>query len=525
MRKSLKKSLWLMFVVVVSIVLLSACGDGESASKDNGGSAGNTNVGEENVNNNEGNADETPEEPTKISIMTILHTPETPDDKVLNEIEKAANVELDIEWVPDNNYADKLNTAFATGTFPQVVTMNNPHVDQFKEAIRDGQFWEIGPYIDEFENLSKLKPEILDNVRVEGKIYSIYQGRPLSRQGVIYRKDWADNLGLEAPTNVDEFFEMARAFTEDDPNGSGKDDTIGLTDRGDLIYGAFKTIASWFHTPNEWGEKDGELLPEFMFDEYMEAMKFMRELRENGYMNKDFPVTSKEDQQAMFKNGTAGIYVGAMVDVLSMYNDAIELNPDLEYDVQNRIEGPDGEFTVWAIPGYGSQVFFPKSAIETEEELKAILAFYDKMMTPELANLAKWGIEDEHYTVQDGYAVQTDDQGKYEREVLPFNMLTIGEPETNGELEAFHEYEVRQKATELINDNENYLIHNPTLTLESETDIRDGDRLQTIIDDATYNFMLGEIDEDGFYAEVEKWKEQGGNDIIREYNEARDALQ
>src|SRR5690625_512510 len=356
MKHNIKRSLILLSTVLLAIFLLVACGDGdESASKDDGNN--NNNTEEQNDSNVEDAG-----EPTQISMMATLHTPEVPDDRVLKEIERAADVELNIELVPDNNYADKLNTAFATETFPQIVLVGMQQFNQFKEAIRDGQFWEIGPYLGDYENLSKLKDEILENTKIDGKIYSLYQGRPLSRQGLIYRKDWADNLGLEAPTNLEEFFEMARAFTEDDPDGNGEDDTIGLTDRGDLIYGAFKTIASWHHTPNNWGEKDGELLPEFMFEEYVDTMKFIRELRDNGYMNQDFIVTSKEDQQALFKNGTAGIYVGAMVDVLGMYRDAIELNPDLEYDVQNRIEGPDGEFTVWAIPGYGSQVFFPKSA-------------------------------------------------------------------------------------------------------------------------------------------------------------------
>src|SRR5690625_835725 len=421
MKQNIKRGLILFSTMLLTLFLLVACGDNnESASKDDG----NNNTEEpNNSNDNDANNDgEDQGEPTKISLMTILHTPEVPDDKVLNLIEEAANVELDIEWVPDNNYADKLSTAFATTTFPQVVSMNAPHIDQFKEAIRDGQFWEVGPYLEEFENLSRLKESTLENIKVEGKIYALYQGRPLSRQGFIYRKDWADNLGLEAPKKLDEFYEMARAFTEDDPDGNGKDDTIGLTDRSDLIYGAFKTVASWHGTPNYWGEKDGELLPEFMFDEYMDSMNFMKDLRSNSYMNQDFPVTSKEDQQDMFKNGTAGMYVGAMVDVLSMYHDAMELNPDLEYDVHNYIEGPDGEYNIWAIPGYGSVVMFPKSAIETEEELREILTFYNKMMTPELSNLAKWGFEGEHYTLKDGYVIMDDDQAKYEREVLPFEI-------------------------------------------------------------------------------------------------------
>src|SRR5699024_4800936 len=233
---------------------------------------------------------------------------------------------------------------------------------------------------------SKLKEPILNNTKIEGKIYGLYQGRPLSRQGVIYRKDWADNLGLDAPETTEDFFEMARAFTEDDPDGDGEDNTFGLTDRGDLVYGAFKTIASWFGTPNYWSEQYGELVPEFMFPEYKETMDFMKELRDNSYMNQDFPVTSKDDQQDFFKNGTAGIYVGSMADVVSLYNDASELNADLVYDVHNNVKGPNGEFNVWAIPGFGSMFLFPKSAVESEEKLLQILGFFDNLMTPEYSN-------------------------------------------------------------------------------------------------------------------------------------------
>src|SRR5690625_7384457 len=99
-----------------------------------------------------------------------------------------------------------LNTAFSTNSLPQVILVKTDQFIQFKEAIRDDQFWEIGPYLDEFENLSKLREDTLDNQKVDDKLYSVYMGRPLSRHGIIYRKDWADALGLEAPTNTEEFF-------------------------------------------------------------------------------------------------------------------------------------------------------------------------------------------------------------------------------------------------------------------------------------------------------------------------------
>ncbi|MFC4386346.1 extracellular solute-binding protein [Gracilibacillus marinus] len=511
--KKLIGVLLLMFILLVT----AAC---NSDSTDGG------NEGEETPSDSEQPAeegtDDQPEEsdePYAFSIMANLHTPEVPDEKVLNKIEELTNTDIEIQWVPDNNYEDRLNTAFATNSLPQAVFLKNQTTFiQFRDAIQDEQFWEIGPYLDEFENLSKLKDNVLENTKVNGKLYTLYQGRPLSRQGLIYRKDWADNLGLEAPTTTDEFMEMARAFTEDDPDGNGKDDTFGVTDRSDLIYGAFKTVSSWFGTPNYWGEKDGQLLPEFMFDEYVQTMDFFKEMHEKGYINKDFPVTSKTDQQEFIKNGTAGLYVGSMGDVGSLKDDAIAINPDVVFDVHNHVEGPHGEFGVWAIPGYGNLVMFPKSSVETEEDLKKILGFFDKMMTPEVINTAYWGIEGEHYEVIDGAAKVGDDQAKNDREVKPYQALEIGEPETNGRLIGYFDYEPKAKSEELFIDNENYLIEDPTVPLYSETYTQDGATLQQIITDATYNYILGQIDKAGFDKAVEDWKSRGGDKIIEEFN-------
>ncbi|MBS4207859.1 extracellular solute-binding protein [Bacillus sp. FJAT-50079] len=490
---------------------LAACSN-ESASNNNEGSKGSNDSKEK---------EEVVVEPAKFTIMANLHTPEVPSDKIEKIIEEKTGADITIQWTPDSNYEEKLSTSFATGTFPEAVFMKNITTFlQFKEAIRDGQFWEIGPYLDEFPNLKKLNETVLDNTKVDGKLYTLYQGRPLSRQGLIYRKDWAEKLGLPEPTNVEEFREMARAFTEDDPDGNGKNDTFGLTDRSDLIYGAFKTVASWHNTPNGWGEKDGQLLPEFMFDEYVDTMDFFKDLRDNGYINQDFPVTSKEDQQAFLKNGTAGMYVGSMHDVQSLYNDAVKINPDIQLDVQNKIVGPDGEYRVWSLPGYGTVVMFPKSAVKDEAQLKGILAFFDKLVTPEVSNTLYWGVEGEHYTVQDGQALPSEDSDLTDREVKPYQALEIGEPQTNGRYEGLATYEVKAKADELVIENEQYLIHDPTNALDSPTHIEKGEILSQLITDATYNYILGKLDKSGFDKVVEEWKKGGGEKIIEEFNEA-----
>jgi putative aldouronate transport system substrate-binding protein len=501
-----RKKAALIGVLVLSVAAATAC---------SGGGSNQTGQGKSQAPNA---STEAKKEPVKISIMTNLYNPETPVDVIEKMIEEKTNTLLDIQWVPDGNYDEKMNASFATGSLPQVTYIKNQaSFIMLRDAIRSGQFWEIGPLLKEYKNLKNLKPEVLQNMSVDGKIYSLYSEVNLSRQGVIYRKDWADYLGLKAPQSIDDLYTMFKKFTEGDPDQNGAHDTMGLTDRSDLVFGAFKTVSSYFGTPNNWGLQGEQLLPEFLFPEYLETAKFFKKIHQEKLMNQDFPVTSKTDQQNLFLTGKAGVYIGSMEDVQSLYSRMLGNNPKAVVDVQNRIQGPKG-YGVWGLPGYNVALLFPKSAVKNEAELRAILSFFDQLMEPELANLLTYGVEGKHYKLEGGKAAPVDDRKLLEREVIPFNNFRMGGPNTIQMLEAYFNMPVRAKAAELVKDNEKIIIHDPAVSFDSKTHAERGLRLQEIIKDATYKFILGAIDEQGFHKEIDRWKKEGGDKIIEEYN-------
>ncbi|WP_328285163.1 extracellular solute-binding protein [Paenibacillus alkaliterrae] len=496
-----KPSILFKLTILVLMIVLTACGN--SPSGDGGASHESANAGDRGT----------------ITMMANLHTPEVPSKKIEQWLEEKIGSDLDIQWIPDGSYEEKFNASMATETLPEAVYLKNADMlNRLRGQIRNGMFWEIGPMLGDFPHLQKLKLEVLQNTSVDGKIYGLYQERPLSRQGLIYRKDWADRLGLEAPQTIEKLYHMLHQFTFGDPDGNGLQDTFGLADRSDLVYGSFKTVASYFGTPNGWGEEGGKLLPEFMFQEYMDTMNFFRKLHQEGLMNRDFPVTSKADQLDLFISGKAGLYVGAMGDVYNLQFKAREVNPDAIFDVHNRIAGPKGE-RVWASSGFGTVVLFPTTSVQTEEELREILSFFDKLMEPEFANLLRWGIEGEHYNIEDGKVVPTADINRTNKEVKPYQAIEIGGPLTiKGYLDSNFQMGVKDKAETLTRDNDSILVHDPTWPLESNTFNERGARLQQYIQDATYQYILGLIDEAGFQAEVKRWLREGGQDIIEEFN-------
>ncbi|MNP54510.1 Lipoprotein LipO precursor [compost metagenome] len=63
-------------------------------------------------------------------------------------------------------------------------------------------------------------------------------------------------------------------------------------------------------------------------------------------------------------------------------------------------------------------------------------------------------------------------------------------------------------------------MDDPTLTLSSPTYDEKNVELSTIITDATYNYIIGNMDAAAFNAEVEKWKSSGGALIMQEYAHA-----
>ncbi|WP_438444465.1 extracellular solute-binding protein [Gorillibacterium sp. sgz5001074] len=459
----------------------------------------------------------TPSGPIKITMMGNLQTTEVPSDKIEKLLEQKTNTELDIQWVPDGSYDEKFQAALATSSLPQVAYLkNNSSFALFRDSIKSGQFWEIGPYLKDYPNLSKLDQNVLNNTKIDGKLYTLYQERQPARMGLIYRKDWADKLGLAAPKNMDEIYTMLKKFKEADLAGGGK--TIPLSDRNDLYYGSFKLFSTFFGTPNGWGEVDGKLVPEFMTKGYTDTLKFFRKIHQEGLINQDFPVTSKTDSQNLVYTGRSGLYIGAMAEVKSFFDKTTKNVPEAQFEVTNDIVGPDGKKVTWGLGGYGTLVLFPKSSVKTEKDLKAILSVMDKFYSPEIADLLKYGSkEDGHYTLKDGKVVPNTDAKLIEKEVRPYLNLALAD--STNVTPSFFSMAVHEKANNLSNEAVKFMITDPTLPLDSKTNNEKGARLADQIKDATYQYVLGKIDDAGFQKAVDKWKADGGQKIIDEYNE------
>lgn len=477
-----KKSLLLLLFTFLISVMLVACNDDSDA-----GGSSNESGNESDTETNDNNS----EEPYEISIVTNSYTPEppTPESPAWQAIEDFTNTKLDITYVPSSNYEERFNITLASGDLPSMILTNK--TSSFINAVQDGAFWDLTDHLADYENLSQLNDIVKNNISIDGSVYGLYRARPLGRMAVTIRKDWLDNLGMEIPTTTDEFYDVMYAFTHDDPDGNGQNDTVGTI--VSEYPGPWDIMQTWFGVPNKWGgiNEEGSLYPYFQDPAYREALDYFKKMYDEGLVNEDFAVMDPAKWHDAFVNGRAGTVID-VADAASRNRDKmVKADPSLEgsVDLFGAVESPNGLFNL-PTSGYNMMYAISKQKVETEEDLAKVLQFMDDMSTQEGQTLAFNGVEGKHYEMVDGAYTPTTDQALiYEYEDL--NQLLTFIPE-NRYLEAPLD-ELEQKEQEVMSANEEIVVANPAEPLVSEVYSRQGQQLDNIILMQEFNILLDKL--------------------------------
>jgi putative aldouronate transport system substrate-binding protein len=457
--------------------------------------------------------------------------PPEPDDAIERELERIAGTGLDIDWVPNAGYKDRVNITLAGDDLPHLMVMQGRD-PSFVGNAEAGAFWDLTDHLSRYPNLTTTFPETQRAASVNGRVFGVFRARDVMRASVLVRKDWLDAVGLPMPRTVDDLYTLATAFTTQDPDGNGVADTHGLiVPQWPAAIGnnsPFDIIETWFGAGNRWTERDGRLVPSFTTPEFLQAVAFERRLASEDLLNPDWVTFDSTNWNEPFFTGKAGI----IIDVHSRAQQVIKLfkeaNPaDFErfVDVTGNLLGPDGVLRAHPTTGYNGFIAIPKQKVRTEEDLDAILTILDRMNTREAQILLYNGIEGVHFTLQDGGAVSADSKELAEQ-VTTWQQLMTG---VTGQL--YHQprwptpYEQamwdKRKALE-ASDYE-HAVFDPSAPYVSETYTSKGAQLDTIVTDARIRYVAGQIDEQGLRDAIALWRSSGGDQIIEEINELAQA--
>ena len=318
-----------------------------------------------------------PAEPVDIELWTLAAVTEAgppPDDWIgFDRIREELNINLTVELIPPQADGEtKINAAAAANDLPDIFMI----VSTTNERDNLRNYYELGliaPVDDMLDMMPERKvthldpyPVLLDLMSFDGQLYGLPNPPQITnREGLVIRQDWLDNLGLDVPTTPQEMLAIAEAFTYDDPDGNGIDDTYGygafiegqgVGRRFNPIFGPYGIVDVW----NFVDADKGEFGLNVRDPEFYNALELMSEFTAKGVIDPDWPTLTKDEFRARWKQGRFGIMWEdfAALTNKSNYTPFDDNFPNASWTPVAALTGPEGEdvygsnearFTVYAV--------------------------------------------------------------------------------------------------------------------------------------------------------------------------------
>ena len=233
------------------------------------------------------------------------------------------------------------------------------------------------------------------------------------------RKDWLDNLGLEAPTTLDEFFDVMYAFTYDDPDGNGLDDTYGY---GGFIetnstFKGYPGARTWpimgaFGVPGLWDLHEETLGLSVLEPEFYDFMQFMLKMIDAGVIDPNWMSYKKDDFRAAWKQGKFGCMYESWAALSAESNYMpFDMNfPEGEWIPLDPPVGPDGDAYVGALDKT-YRIYAVSYKAADQGKLPYIAKLFEWIGSEEGYYLLGFGVEGENYVFDENGNVSTGDLG------------------------------------------------------------------------------------------------------------------
>jgi putative aldouronate transport system substrate-binding protein len=327
-------------------------------------------------------------------IKALVSVSQIPAEKnvVAQEIGKRVGIDFQPIHVENNQFSDKLNTLIASGTLPDLVCqIDILRIRQMAEARM------IVPLDDLLASdgknvMQRLGPYFNPATYIGGKKYFVPGIQGYGQEALAIRKDWLDNLGMKMPTTLDEYYNVLKAFTQNDPNKNGKADTIGLGATMAFM-ATFNHVFGAYQIPFQRDVYlDGKVVPYFLHPNFMDAVNFYRRLYAEGLMEPDFATIPNMSMLEKLWAGVYGAYDGSPVGTTNNWIGRYKETPKPVFEYA-MLKGPSGKSgTRRLIEGLSGTVInaaskYPKDAMR----------LLNLLLTPEGNELTYLGIRGTHW--------------------------------------------------------------------------------------------------------------------------------
>jgi ABC-type glycerol-3-phosphate transport system substrate-binding protein len=462
---------------------------------------------------------------TYLTLGDQAAKPLQPNDRIIAEINRRLGIDLQVQIVPENA-VDKINAAFASGDWPDVVTTKFPS-EAVSQWIREGIILPLDDYLDKMPSVrQKIEENGLEWTAVDGKYYGypFVSQTTKSNYTIQFRADWLKQLGIKPPDTLDEFYEALKAVTFRDPDNNGKHDTYGFSTNkpnpGEPI-SAFNFVFFAYGLPyGDWAlDEAGNVIPIFEHPSFRQGMAELKKWMDEKLIEPEFMVNDRPMKEQKFFQGKIGFMEGPLFRHLNRIESNLQkVNPNGELGWTAPPAGPNGDRGMPLKPKGGFLTSITKAAEQPEKAAE----FIEFLRSEEGRELLQLGIEGIHFT-REGDTILYNEAEREKDGFAPDgwshplawgnvtwpideNYLPLIEPQ-------------REEAQQSVELASRYIMPN-LIDTKVPSEILHASVLNDLYNQYFLDMLTGKIGIEQGIAELgQKWRQQGGAEILKEVTE------
>lgn len=363
---------------------------------------------------------------------------------IQENFKKDSNINVTFVPVLRSEETNKLNVLMAANQAPDICFTYDSSLAA--KYAKSGGIQELSASIEKYgkDLTAFLGQDVLDYGIFYGKQYAVPSRRILvGVSETLIRKDWLDKLGLDVPTNKDEFYTVMKAFKEKDPAGQGQTIPFGIGMQ-EMSFGCYNMMYTFFDkmTEEDWYTKN-----QYTYPGVKNYYQYLNKLYNEGLISPEFALDKDiKKLQADISNGKVGFFYGNLGLSTQPSPGLLQAlkknNPAAEYVACDPFVNSEGKRLKLGYSPAGMYTMVPTTCKNADAAVK----YLNWLSKAEVIKTLQNGIENETYSIVDGIPVVNKDY-KGEKKlvngtnfdyVLTSNGKNVGDQELNIKAESFN---------------------------------------------------------------------------------------
>lgn len=357
-------------------------------------------------------------------------------------VELEARTGVHIEWytVSVDAEMESFSLMLASGEYVDIFA-SAKLTDSLDYYVEENVIWDlkdmIQEYMPNYMNNISIYPEYAESIGSESdagywSVLHNYTKNTTYQGGLVIRNDWLEELGMDMPRTMDDYYNVLTAFK----NEKGADSALWINSSGILNNDYFSSaygISTWYNGSGAIQypiyQIDGEIKYGPGERGYYDYLSTMAKWYSEGLIYQDFMSYTSSNTNApseIITNDQCGVFTSQLTNI-HQYDEMVE-GIDVVAAYTPVLNEGDTIHVDWTLSGISTDGLCISTAV-SQEELPLLLKMWDYCSSEEGSLLQNYGIEGETYVVENGQPKLTEvvTNGELPAFSLALNVYTLGD--------------------------------------------------------------------------------------------------